>query len=127
MRAFAILLALPLAACVTDRMTPQEELADVIGNRVAQAPVDCVSTSVLDQPRIIDNQTIVYRRTGTIYVNRLRAQCPGLDPYTTLITEVRGGQLCRSDLVSTIDPGATIPGPKCQLGQFVPYKLPDSD
>lgn len=124
MRRIAALLALPLAACVTDRMTPQEELADVIGDRVAQAPVDCVSTSVLDQPRIIDKQTIVYRRTGTIYVNRLRSQCPGLDRHTTLITEVHGGQLCHHDLISTLDPGATIPGPKCQLGQFVPYKLP---
>lgn len=125
MRGLLILALLPLAGCVTDRMSPEEELADVIGNRVAQAPVDCVSTSVLDQPRIIDKQTIVYRRTGTIYVNRLRAECPGLDPYTTLITEVRGGQLCRMDLVSTLDPGTTIPGPKCQLGQFTPYKLPN--
>lgn len=125
MRLIIALALLPLAGCVTDRMTPDEELADVIGNRVAQAPVDCVSTSVLDQPRIIDKQTIVYRRSGTIYVNRLRAECPGLDPYTTLITEVRGGQLCRSDLVSTLDPGTTIPGPKCQLGQFTPYKLPN--
>lgn len=125
MRLLLTLALIPLAGCVTDRMTPEEELADVIGNRVAQAPVDCVSTSILDQPRIIDNQTIVYRRTGTIYVNRLRAECPGLDPYTTLITEVHGGQLCRLDLVSTLDPGSTIPGPKCQLGQFVPYELPD--
>lgn len=106
-------------------MTSDEELADVIGDRVAQAPVDCVSTSILGNARIIDKQTIVYRRTGTIYVNRLRSECPGLDPYTTLITEVKGGQLCRMDLVSTLDPGSTIPGPKCQLGQFTPYKLPD--
>jgi hypothetical protein len=125
MRLFLALALLPLTACVTDRMTPEEELADVIGNRIAGEPVDCVSTAVLDQPRIIDSQTIVYRRTGTIYVNRLRSECPGLDPFATLITEVRGGQLCRSDLVSSIEPGTTIPGPKCQLGQFVPYKLPD--
>ncbi|RHW16820.1 hypothetical protein D1610_13935 [Sphingomonas gilva] len=125
MRLLLTLALLPLAGCVTDRMTPEEELADVIGDRVAQAPVDCVSTAVLDQPRIIDNRTIVYRRTGTIYVNRLRSECPGLDPYTTLITEVRGGQLCRHDLVSTLDPGGTIPGPKCQLGEFVPYELPE--
>lgn len=124
MRRFLILALLPLAGCVTDRMSPEEELADVIGNRVAQAPVNCVSTSLLDQPRIIDNQTITYGHMGTIYVNRLRAQCPGLDPHTTLITEVKGGQLCRSDLVSTLDPGSTIPGPKCQLGEFLPYKRP---
>jgi hypothetical protein len=125
MRALLALAPFALAGCVTDRMTPDEELADVIGNRVAQAPIDCVSTSLLGNARIIDRQTIVYRRTGTIYVNRLRSECPGLDPYTTLITEVKGGQLCRMDLVSTLDPGTTIPGPKCQLGQFTPYKLPD--
>jgi hypothetical protein len=125
MRTLLILAPLALAGCITDRMTSDEELADVIGDRVAQAPVDCVSTSLLGNARIIDKQTIVYRRTGTIYVNRLRSECPGLDPYTTLITEVKGGQLCRMDLVSTLDPGSTIPGPKCQLGQFTPYKLPD--
>jgi hypothetical protein len=125
MRALLILALLPLAGCVTDRMTDAEELADAIGPRVAGAPVDCVPTSVLGAARIIDKQTIVYRRSGTIYVNRLRSECPGLDPYTTLITEVHGGQLCRMDQVSTLDPGATIPGPKCQLGQFTPYKLPN--
>lgn len=125
MRVLLALAPLALTGCITDRMTSDEELADVIGDRVAQAPVDCVSTSLLGNARIIDKQTIVYRRTGTIYVNRLRSECPGLDPYTTLITEVKGGQLCRMDLVSTLDPGSTIPGPKCQLGQFTPYKLPD--
>ena len=125
MRLLLALAPLALAGCITDRMTSDEELADVIGDRVAQAPVDCVSTSILGNARIIDKQTIVYRRTGTIYVNRLRSECPGLDQYTTLITEVKGGQLCRMDLVSTLDPGSTIPGPKCQLGQFTPYKLPD--
>lgn len=123
MRALLLLAILPLSGCVTDRMTDAEELADAIGPRVAGAPVDCVSTSVLGQARIIDRQTIVYRRSGTIYVNRLRSECPGLNPHTTLITEVHGGQLCRMDQVSTLDPGTTIPGPKCQLGQFTPYTL----
>lgn len=125
MRALLMLALLPLAGCATDRMTDAEELADAIGPRVAGPPVDCVSTSSLGNARIIDRQTIVYRRTGTIYVNRLRSECPGLNPYATLITEVKGGQLCRMDLVSTLDPGSRIPGPKCQLGQFTPYKLPD--
>jgi hypothetical protein len=125
MRALLILVLLPLAGCVTDRMTPEEDLADLVGDRVAQAPVNCVSTSLLDQPRIIDKQTIAYGRMGTIYVNRLRSECPGLRPSTTLITEVKGGQLCRLDLVSTLEPGSIIPGPKCQLGEFVPYKHPN--
>jgi hypothetical protein len=124
MRLLIAIALLPLGGCVTDRMTSEEELADAIGPRIAGEPVDCVSTSILGQARIIDNRTIVYRQGGTIYVNRLRSECPGLDPYTTLITDVHGGQLCRMDQVSTLDPGTTIPGPKCQLGQFTPYKLP---
>lgn len=123
MRAFAVAVPLLLAGCVTDRMSPANELADVIGDRVAGEPVECLSTTLLDNPRIIDRQTIVYRRTGTIYVNRLPDACPGLESRNTLITEIRGGQLCRRDLVSSLSPGTTIPGPKCQLGAFVPYKL----
>ena len=66
--------------------------------------------------------TLVYRRGGTIWLNRLRATCPALRPTSTLIVEVHGSQYCRGDRFRTIEPGQSIPGPTCLLGPFTPWR-----
>jgi hypothetical protein len=55
-------------------------------------------------------------------VSRLRAECPGLQPLDTLIVEVHGGRYCRNDQFRAVETGASIPGPICLLGDFVPYR-----
>ena len=35
-----------------------------------------------------------------------------------------GGQYCRGDRVRGLEPGAIIPGPTCNLGDWVPYRQP---
>jgi hypothetical protein len=100
-----------------------KDLADVLGDRVAGAPKDCISVSDSDGPQIIDDHTIVYKPVGrTLWRNDLASECPGLRPYTTLIVEVHGSQICRNDRFRAIDPGASIPGPYCMLGKFTPYE-----
>lgn len=99
-----------------------DELASFIGKRTAQPAERCVSASILSDSAIVNERTIVFRRTGTIYVNHLPDACPGMRPLATLVIEARGGQMCEGDLVSARQSGEIIPGPKCQLGPFTPYK-----
>lgn len=119
----AVLAALLVAGCATGGSTG-DSLADAIGTRIAQPARDCISPSLATDTRIIDSQTIVYRRGGTIYVNRLQSACPGLRPQATLVTEVLSGQLCRNDMVRAAYPNEAVPGPRCRLGEFTPYALP---
>lgn len=100
----------------------EDELARLLKGRVAGEPERCISTRPSEGLRAIDERTLVYGTIGTIYVNRLEHACPSVEPLNTLIVEVHGGQLCRGDHVRGLEPGTTIPGPVCLLGDFVPYK-----
>lgn len=99
------------------------DLADALGDRVPGTPRDCISTSDSDGPQIIDDHTILYKPVGrTIWRNDLAASCPGLRPYTTLIVEVHGSQICRNDRFRVLEPGTTIPNAYCMFGKFTPYE-----
>ena len=121
--------ALALAGCTASsemRASQQAEasvaLAKELDGRVAGVPVNCIGNSTSTRPMIIDETTILYREGGRVYRNTLAAACPRLTPYNTMITEVQGGQLCRNDRFRVLEPGTTIPGPYCRLGQFTPYE-----
>ena len=61
----------------------------------------------------------------TIWIDRLAADCPGLNEANTTIVEAGvGGQYCRGDRVRGLEPGAIIAGPGCNLGDWVPYRQP---
>lgn len=129
MRAAWIMGALALVGCTTRsemRASQQAEasaaLAKELDGRVAGKPVNCIGTSASTRPMIIDENTILYREGGRVWRNTLVATCSRLSPYNAMITEVQGGQLCRNDRFRVLEPGTTIPGPYCRLGQFVPYE-----
>ena len=100
-----------------------DALSRELAGRTAGAPEQCIpALSQTTGLVAIDRRTLVYRQGRTIWVNRLEAECPGLDPNDTLIVELHGSQYCRNDLFRTMDAGARIPGPTCRLGDFVPYR-----
>lgn len=75
------------------------------------------------QNLVIENRsTVVARRGGTIWVNRLGHDCPGFERPATLIVEVHGSQYCRGDRVRGLPAGHSITGPFCALGDFTPYR-----
>jgi hypothetical protein len=120
--------ALALAGCTGDARMDQRsserashDLAQAIGDRVAGKPTDCISSTQVDGPQIIDNQTLIYREGGRVWRADLVGACPGLDPYDTVIVELHGSQICRNDQLRPLDPGSHIPGPYCRFGQFTPY------
>jgi hypothetical protein len=122
--------AAALAGCTANSQYEQSrqaraerELGEALKGRVAGAPQDCISTFGTSGPQIIDGRTVLYRETGRrIWRNDLGAECPGLDPYATLIVEVHGSQICRNDRFRAVDPGSRIPGAYCLFGKFTPYE-----
>lgn len=100
-----------------------KELASALGDRAPGTPRDCIPTSDSEGPQIIDDHTLLYKPVGrTLWRNDLASACPGLRPYTTLIVEVHGGQLCRNDRFRVLDPGSSIPSAYCLFGKFTPYE-----
>src|SRR4051794_3169687 len=116
------LLSLPLAlaGCAAQAdpaaTRDQEAFAGELAERVAGETQSCIQVRQSEGLTIVDRRTVIRRDGRTIWVNRLGADCPGLRPLNTLIVEVHGGQYCRGDLVRGLDPGTTIPGPNCPLG-----------
>jgi hypothetical protein len=101
----------------------QEALSRELADRVAGESVSCISPpSSSAALTIVDGRTLVYREGRTLWVNRLRDECPGLRPLDTLIVEVHGSQYCRHDRFRSLQSGSSIPGPTCRLGDFTPYR-----
>jgi hypothetical protein len=94
-----------------------------IAGRVAGQPQSCIPTMQSTNLRVIDGQTLAYDQGATVWVNRLAARCPAIEPLNTVIVEPQlGTQYCRGDHIRGLEPGAIIPGPTCFLGEWVPYR-----
>jgi hypothetical protein len=99
-------------------------LAKAIGDRQAGKPTDCINSNSNDGPQIIDRKTVIYRQGQRVWVNTLEAECPGLEPFNTMIVELHGSQICRNDQFRILEPGSHIPGAYCRFGKFTPYSKP---
>jgi hypothetical protein len=124
MRFLPLLLLFAGCAAIGQREDEGSELARQLAGRSAGEAQACVSITQSGPLEIVDSRTIAYRAGSTIYVNRLASNCPGLRPFNALIVEAHGSQYCRGDRVRGLEPGSSIPGPICPLGDFVPYRLP---
>lgn len=128
MRSLLVLPVLGLATC-TAPLPPAPTgsptgFAQELAGRVAGSPQTCISKFPNQNLRVIDDRTIAYEVGTTLWVNRLQASCPALSPYNTLIVESAGSQYCRGNRVRGAEPGAIIPGPTCNLQDWVPYRIP---
>jgi len=125
-RSTLIVAALLASAGCTRPATPAGSvLAQQLSGRVAGPPQTCVTTLQGQNLRALDEGTLVYGDGPTIYVNRLPpGSCPGLKPLNTLIVDAQAGHICRGDRVRALEIGAIIPGPSCNLGDWVPYRTP---
>lgn len=116
--------AFAISSCTRPAQPPGAAFAQQLAGYVAGAPKTCVSSFPDQNLHAVDSQTIAYGYGRTISVNRLGGACPGLSPYNTIIVDAHGGEYCRGDRVRGLEPGAGIPGPWCNLGDWVPYRKP---
>ena len=125
MRTAVISLAVAVAGCNAPPppTTSNSPISEIAG-RVAGLAQRCVLMEQGVGLRVANRNTFTYRSGETIWVNRVQGSCGGFGQWDTIVTEPIGTQHCRGDLVRSFDPVSRIPGPSCQLGDFVPYTRP---
>lgn len=112
-----------LAVAATGPADTQRDLdAALAGRRVAGKPARCLTSSHVAVPQMIGDRTLLYHDGTRLWRNDLPAACPGLDRDPIIVNEPFGGQLCRGDTFYTVARGGGIPGPRCRLGDFVPWE-----
>ncbi len=127
MRKLALVIA-ATAALVTgpalqarEKLTPEQRLDKLIAGRVAGKPTSCISTFDTRDMTILDKTALVYDAGTVIWVNR-PDNARDLDDDDILVTHTFGSQLCRLDIVRTVDRSGGFQTGFVALGDFVPYR-----
>ena len=127
MRALAIALAATAlvaggaAVQAKSKLTPEQRLDKLLEGRVAGKPTSCISTADTRDMEIIDGVALVYRSGTTLYVNRPRNP-EDLDSDDILVIRTNGSQLCRLDMIHTVDRMGHFTTGFVNLGDFIPYR-----
>ncbi len=120
--AVAALAAFAAGCAPAEPVNSNPAIGEIVG-RTAGLAQRCVPIIQSEALRLAEGQTqvLVYGNGRTIWLNRLRSNCAGLERDDTLIVEPIGSQYCRGDRVWSFDPVSRIPGAACMLGDFIPY------
>lgn len=98
----------------------EAELAEALTGYTAGRPQYCIP--IRQQQSTIYGNKILYRTTGRqVFVTDTNGGCFGMSRNDVLVTRSFTGQLCRGDIVTTVDPISRIQTGACSFGDFVPY------
>jgi hypothetical protein len=112
------------AADARPKLTGEQELAEMLQNRVAGKPVDCIDLPMVSSSTVIDKTAIVYQLGSTYYVQRPRVGADSLDSDDVLVTRLYSSQLCSIDTVQLHDRTSGFWRGFIGLDKFVPYSRP---
>jgi hypothetical protein len=98
----------------------EAQLARMLEGRTAGRPVACIPAQVSERLKIIDRTAVVYDGGRTIYVAKPRDPRT-LDTNDILVINRFGSQLCKTDVVRTVDRSSGFMTGVVFLGDFVPY------
>lgn len=127
MRALAIALAATALVAggatlqAKPKLTPEQRLEKLLEGRVAGKPVTCISQADARDMEVFDEVALVYRSGSTLYVNRPKNP-EALDSDDILVVRGNGSQLCRLDMINTVDRTGHFTTGFINLGDFVPYR-----
>ena len=99
----------------------EAKLAEMIEGRTAGEPVSCITTFRSNGLRVIENVGLVYEAGDTVYVSR-PINPDSLGAFDVPVIERRGGQLCSSDQIRTVDRSGGFVTGVVFLTDFVPYR-----
>ncbi|OGS58911.1 MAG: hypothetical protein A3J40_03145 [Erythrobacter sp. RIFCSPHIGHO2_12_FULL_63_10] len=98
----------------------EQRLAKLLEGRVAGEPKSCISNYPTSRMEVIDKTAYVFGRGNTIYVQRTHHP-DDIDDDDVLIMRLYGSQLCRLDIVTTVDRTSRFYNGNVFLTDFVPY------
>ena len=119
--------ALAILAGVADarpKLTGEQQLAEMLKDRVPGKPVDCIDMPMVSSSTVIDKTAIVYQSGSTYYVQRPRVGADSLDSDDVLVTRLTSSQLCSIDTVQLHDRSTGFWRGFVGLDKFVPYTRP---
>ncbi len=99
----------------------EQRLAKLLEGRVAGEPVRCIRTLPSQRMVTIDGTAYVYGSGNTIYLQRTRNPDQISDTDALVTTRTNGSQLCRLDVVTTVDRVQGIFTGAVFFEDFVPY------
>lgn len=102
----------------------EARLAEMLEGRVAGEGRSCISAMNSNRIQVIEHVGIVYEGGGTIWVARAD-QPRSLGAFDVPIIERHGSQLCRTDIIRTVDRSTGMHSGVVFLGDFVPYTRAD--
>lgn len=121
----ATTLALASGCATTDGaggdLEGEARLAEMIQGKTAGEAQSCIPATISSRLTIIDETAVVYDAGDTIYVAR-PDNPESLDDSDVLVIERTGGQLCKQDIVRTIDRTQGYPTGAVFLGDWIPYR-----
>ncbi len=98
----------------------EQRLAKLLEGRVAGEPKSCISNYPTSRMEVIDKTAYVFGRGNTIYVQRTHHP-DDIDDDDLLIMRLYGSQLCRLDIVTTVDRTSRFYNGNVFMTDFVPY------
>ena len=99
----------------------QSRLAEALAGREPGAPQSCVSNRDVRNSRVVGD-AVIYEGPGTmLYLNRTSGGC-NTQAGRSLVSSNPTGNLCRGDIVRSVDPVSGTDWGSCTLGDFVPYR-----
>ncbi|WP_338243791.1 hypothetical protein [Aurantiacibacter hainanensis] len=120
---FGMMLAASCTHTGTDRTSLEGEarLAEMLEGKTPGEPQSCIPATLGDRLQVIDETAVVYDAGETVYV--ARPENPrSLDSRDVLVVERTGGQLCKQDVVRTVDQTLGFTTGIVFLGDFVPWR-----
>ena len=115
------------AAEAVEMTEGEERLAKLLEGREAGEPQRCIRQLPNSRMETIDGTAYVYGRGNTIYVQRTRNP-DRIDRHDALVTRrFNSTQLCRMDVMRTIDPVSGIFSGAVFFEDFVPYTKVDQE
>ncbi len=99
----------------------EKRLSKLLENRVAGEPKTCIRSRPTERMQTIDGTAYVYGSGNTIYVQRTQSPDQIDDNDTLIIRRFDASQLCKLDIITTIDPFTGIFTGVVFFEDFVPY------
>lgn len=98
----------------------EARLAKMIEGHTEGEPVSCISAMDSNRIKVIEHVGLVYDAGKTIYVAR-STDPKALGPWDVPIIERFGSQLCKTDVIRTVDRTSGFTTGVVFLNDFVPY------
>ncbi len=112
----------PIRHAIQDR--EEARLAEMLRGRLPGQPRSCISAFDANRLQILDHTAIVYEAGDTVWVSR-PADPHSLDTSDIVVIKRTGGQLCKQDIIRTVDRMSGFTTGVVFLGDFVPYRKRD--